>query len=289
MLLTSRIIMLAIMLLAVVLQCSKGYQRIVLVSELISNGDNFFTNSEDDNSHVCCVYGNCTCNSLDYALANLTSNVLINITTDVTLSSLIKVSDLQNVSIIGHNNPTVNCNTGGINFTLCSNCMLQGITWDGCGNEITSNLTEPGIKFNCSSNVTIQNCHFQNSIGQALVLSEVSKDVNINNCNFVNNSHCRGHGAAISYLSNNATKFSQFVFTINNCNFTNNKHIKSLMYIENKSVRYHSIIFSSSTFCHNQGASVYVINHIICINGKFCFRIIQQKMVQEFISVITLL
>ena len=129
-------------------QCVDGNQRIVHVSVLINNIEDFFTNGEDDNSHVCCVYGNCTCNSLDHALANLTSNVLINITTDVTLPSLIKVSDLQNVSIVGHYNPSVNCkNVGGIHFTFCHNCVIQGITWDGCGNEKNDDHTEPGLMF----------------------------------------------------------------------------------------------------------------------------------------------
>ena len=67
--------MVAIMLVAVV-PCCEGNQRIINVTELFSDKD-FFTNGEDDNSHVCCVYGNCTCNSLDHALANLTSNVVI--------------------------------------------------------------------------------------------------------------------------------------------------------------------------------------------------------------------
>ena len=164
------------------------------------------------------------------------------------------------------------CKSGGIHITYCSNCNIQDTTWDGCGNEITGNYTEPGIKFNCSSNVTIQKCCLQNSIGQALVLSEMSRDININHCSFVNNSHYRGHGAVVHYLSNNARRFSQFVFTIKNCNFTNNKCIKSLVHIENKAVRYHKIIFNSSTFCHNQGASVYVINHKIYAKGKFLFQ-----------------
>ena len=69
-------------------------QRIIHVSKL----------TNDEGNATCCVYGNCSCISLDHALTNLTSNVLINITTDVTLSSLVRVSDLENVSIIGHNN-----------------------------------------------------------------------------------------------------------------------------------------------------------------------------------------
>ena len=74
-------------------------QRIIHVSKL--------TNGECNGT--CCVYGKCSCSSLDHALANLTSNVLINITTDVTLPSLVTVSNFENMSIIGHNNPIVNC------------------------------------------------------------------------------------------------------------------------------------------------------------------------------------
>ena len=265
------------MTLAVVFQHVDGYQRIVHVSELISDNEDFFTNGENDNSHIlCCVYGNCTCNSLDHALANLTSSVLINITTDMTLFSLVKRSGLQNVSIIGYNNPTVHYKTfGGMHFTFCQNWIIQGITWDGCGNEITNNLTEPGIKLTNSSNVTIQNCCFQNSIGQALILSEVSGDVNINYCNVENNSHYRGHGAAIhySYMYNrNISSHHQFMFTMNNCNFANNKHNKSLVYINNRLFKYHKIIFNNSIFSNNQGVSIYVINHKIHMHGKVLFQ-----------------
>ena len=87
------------MVLAIVLvytadQLVEGNQRIVHVNESISDEEDFFTGGEDDNSRICCVYGNCSCNSLDHALATLTSNVLINITTDVTLSSLINALNL---------------------------------------------------------------------------------------------------------------------------------------------------------------------------------------------------
>ena len=106
---------------AVVFRYVASNQRIVHISELISDDKDFFTSGEDNNSHTCCVYGNCTCNSLDHALANLTSNVLINITSDVMLSLLTEVSDLQNVSIIGHNHPTLNCKrVGGIHFTFAT-------------------------------------------------------------------------------------------------------------------------------------------------------------------------
>ena len=250
--------MVVAMILAVMFHYVDGYQKIVYVSELNSDNKDFYTNAygEDDNSHICCAYGNYICNSLDHALASLTSNVLINITTDMTLSSLIVRLDLQNVSVVGLNNPTVNCKTGGMHLTFCHNCIIQGITWDGCGTEITDDHIEPGIKLNGSSNVIIQNCCFQHSIGQAFVLTEVSGDVNINNCNFVNNSHYGGHGAVIQYSPNHSRNFTQFAFKFNNCNVTNNRYSKSL--VENSNV----------TFIQNlavaKGASITLKTYSTC-------------------------
>ena len=217
------------MILGVLVQYVNGNQRIFYVSELFSDNEDFITSGEDDNSLICCVNESCSCSSLYLALANLTSNVLINITTDVTLSSLVSVSDLENVSIIGHNNPTVNyCRSaGGINIIICNNCIIQGITWDRCGARNISNDTEPGLKLSYSSNVTIQSCFFQQSVGQTVVLSEMLGDVSINNCMFMNNSHYRGHGAAVHYSlsANNTINYS---LEIKNCKFSYNK-IKSLL------------------------------------------------------------
>ena len=70
--LSLRIIPLVI-LVALLVQYANGNQRIMHVSELFNDDEDFFA-SEDDNSHICCVYGNCSCNSLDHALTNLTSS-----------------------------------------------------------------------------------------------------------------------------------------------------------------------------------------------------------------------
>ena len=256
-------------LLAVVVQCVVGDQiRIIYVSELISVDEDLFTNGEDNNSHICCVYGNCTCNSLDHALANLTSNVLINITTDVMLPSLIERSDLQNVSITGHNNPTVNCkNAAGIHFKFCHNCIIQGIAWNKCGST-----TKAGLMLNNYSNVTIQNCSFQHSLGQVIVLSEVSGNVNINNCNFVNNSQYRDHGTVIHYYSSITKDFTpNFEFNINNCKFSHNKHAKSLIYIES-GFEHNSAMLCNSIFQHNKGVSIFLVNKKLGLNGKILFQ-----------------
>ena len=257
----------------------EGNQRTVQVSKLFSDDEDLSTNVtfsitiiESDVSLFCCVYGNCSCHSLDHALANLTSNVLINITTDMILLSHIKASNIENVSIIGHNNPTVNCqNVGGIHFNFCHNCIIQGITLDGCGAENINTKVKPVLKFSYSSNITIQNCSFQHSTGQAVVLSQVLGDANINHCNFAYNSRYRGHGAAL-YYSSYASKHSSLVFTINNCNFTHNKHAKSYIYINKRSNEYNYVNLSNSIFLSNRGIAIFVLNHRFCLNGKNLFQ-----------------
>ena len=257
-----------IILVSFVVQLVDGNQRIVYVSESISDDEDFFTSGDGDGSLMCCVYGNCSCNSLDHALANLTSNVLINITTDMTLSSLINASNLVNVSIIGHNNPTVNCKrAGGIHFNFCHNCIIQGIIWDGCGTK-----TEAGIKLSDSSSIVIENCSFQYSKGPNIVLLRVSKHVNISHCNFIHNNHYECHGAAIHYSSSNVTNDLQLFLAISNCNFSYNHNALSLVYIENMMSKDNSnIIFQNIKFFHNQGVSIYVVDQNINLLGKVLF------------------
>ena len=93
-------IKLVVNVLATVIQYADGNQRIVQVSELFSD-DEFSASYDGDYLFTCCVYGNCSCNSFEYAMTHLTSNVLINITTDVIVSSPIKLTYVENVSIIG--------------------------------------------------------------------------------------------------------------------------------------------------------------------------------------------
>ena len=272
MLLLSRV-SLAIVL-AVVVQCVDGDQRIIYVSKLFSDDENFFTSGEGDISLTCCVYGNCSCNFLDHALANLTSNTLINITTDVMLSSLVKISNFENVSIIGHNNPTVNCmSAGGIHFTFCHSCIIQGIVWNGCGTKSDDTNAKPGLKFIYSSNIKIQNCSFHHSFGQAIVLSKVSGYLNITHCDFINNTHYRGHGAAIHCLLNNVENSSQLLLTISNCTFTYNRVAKSLVYITNRNSEHNNnVTIYHCKFYHNQAVSIYVVNQKIYLNGNNLFQ-----------------
>ena len=287
MLLLSRIA--PVIVLTVVVQCVNGYQRVVQVSN-------------DDKDSTCCVHRNCSCHSLDHALAHLTSNVLLNITTDVTLTSLIHTSNLGNVAIIGHNNPTVNCKgTGGIRFFLCSNCIIQGITWDKCG----ADNYEPVLQLTFVYNVIIQNCSFQHSSGQAIELSKVSGYLNIRYCKFVDNSlyksefsaiisytflsrsllyeltgqyfyifirHSRHYQSYSAMMEDIIAKSSQLSISIHGCDFSDNRGARSLIYINNLLHKQNiDFTISSSEFYHNQGVSISIINQLLYVTGKNLF------------------
>ena len=240
-------------------------------SELLSAEDINF-GGEGNNFVSSCVYENCSYNSFDNAMANLTSNIVIDITSDVMLSLFIKRSDLENVTIIGRNCSTVHCNNiGGVHFVFCRNCIIQGITWNECGKANTNDHNEPVLKLSSSFNVTIQNCTFQHSVGQVVVLSEMLGNVKINDCKFVNNDHYTGHGAAIHYSSNS----SLLAFTISNCNFTNNKFAKSVIYIRqlgSRIIEHSNNNIYNSTFCGNLGSSIYVVNQNLNLREKILFQ-----------------
>ena len=225
---------------------------------------------------LCYIFGNCSCPSLCTALANLTSNTLINVTTDMTLSSVITFADLTNITIIGHNNPTVKCNnSGGLHFASCHNCIIQGIIWDGCGANIikeNANVSHPVLQLINSSNITIKNCSFQSSIGQAIVLSQMTGDVGISHCNFLCNYHYKGHGSAIHYSSNGvSTNF--LTFMIVSSNFTHNKGAKSVVYFNRSSRSAHSceyLYLQNLNFYYNE-VPIHLSNQNLYISGDIEF------------------
>ena len=67
--------------------------------------------------------------SINYTLTN--DHSVLNITCDVKLSLVIELTNLTNITIIGHNNPTIDCNNnGGLHFISCSNVTIKGINWN---------------------------------------------------------------------------------------------------------------------------------------------------------------
>ena len=221
-------------------------------------------------NNSCCTHTdvNYSYLSLYNALASLASNVLINITTDVKLLSIVTLYDLANVTIIGHNNPTINCdNSGGVHFMNCSHCVIDGITWVGCGagNNIGNN--DPVLKFFNSSNIVIDNCSFQHSIGQAVVISGVSGNVSIAYCNFASNEQYEGHGIAIHYSSINTPLNPSLSFTITNCKFLYNKNAKSVVYFGQSSTKVYAYL-KNCNFFHNTAVPVYLTYQNLYISGN---------------------
>ena len=147
-----------------------------------------YTSLDAAESKGCCDgHGNSICSTFNNALDSVTGGTIItiNVTKELELSSIKSLKNLQFVAIIGHGNSTVTCrNGGGLHFSSCHNCTVEGITWVGCGSS--GKHGQPAILFHNSSNIAVQNCSFVQSNGPAVVLSEVSGDVNINHCKFMN-------------------------------------------------------------------------------------------------------
>ena len=216
-------------------------------------------------------YHDAVTNNLNQDLDALTSNGVINILKDAMLLLTVRLRDLQNISIIGHNNPIVNCdNAGGIHFENCRNCTIIGITWEECGIEEGS---KPAIKLGHSSDVIIRECTFRHSAAQALALTEMSGNVTINGCRFVFNNHYAGHGTAIHYLSK-IKHYSEFQLKINNCNFTHNgMTAKSIVWISpssNKSME--QIMFTNIEFLHNLGIPIYISHQNVFISKNILLK-----------------
>ena len=234
-----------------------------------SNGNISSTNDMSSNSS-CEPYMNYYDCSFHYELSNLRSNDLINLRTDVMLLSIIPLVGIENISIMGHDNPTVNCdNAGGLHFDNCHNCTIIGITWEKCG----KNDSIPAIEIHNSSNIIIQNCSFQHSVTRAIGISEMLGNVTINGCKFLFNNDYKGHGTAIHYLSK-LNHHSKFQFTISNCNFTHNRASidKSVVYISpsnNKSME--QVYFTNSIFLSNQGTPIYISHQNVFATGILLF------------------
>ena len=228
--------------------------------------DDLPANNTSDDSHDD-VY----VNDVQHKFNALINNGVINIVMDVKLLSVVQLRGLQNISIIGHDNPTVNCdNAGGIHFERCHNCTITGIILERCG---TTNDSKPAVKFCNSSDITIQNCTFQHSITQALVISEVSGNININGCKYLFNNKFKGHGVAIYYLSK-IKHHSKFRLTISSCVFTHNAMIgNSVVYISSSHNECkEQILFTNVAFLNNQAIPLYISHQTIFASGTILFK-----------------
>ena len=240
-----------------VVASSKGRREVISCTIMVAEHAGKNEHVSSNYSCECCIYNmSCAC-SLYCALQKAndsSSNVMINITTDVTLSSSVQLMNINNITIIGHNNPTVKINnTGALYFTLSHNIRIQEIEWERCG---TSRLhSNPFLKmYNCSS-INIINSSFKFFTAQSLVLNSVSGSVTIDHCVFMaSNLFYHGHGAAIYYSSINREN----ILAINQCKFSNYR-AKSVVCIDGKPQK-GVLYLKNLEFYLNQAVSLYVKN-----------------------------
>ena len=209
-----------------------------------------------------CLSDKCHCKNLEDTMVSVKDNQVVSLTDGiVVLSSVIQLHS-SNISIIGHNNPTVICvNHSGLKFYDCNNLSIEGITFIGCGTTDgiydLMYIDTPVLEFSGCNNVRIQNCSFRYTMGQVVSLDNVSGCVNFNNCKFVGHIHYRDHGAAIYYESDD-NAFDEFI--ISNCNFSSYK-AKSVIYFTYRLHGYNNTYLINSSFHNNEGVSIYLTNH----------------------------
>ena len=247
---------------------SKGRREAISCTIAVAEDAGKKEHDSCDDSCKCCIF-NVTCvYSLYSALqkANGSSNVIINITTDVVLSSVVQLMNINNITIVGHNNPAVKCNnTGALNFTSSHDITMQGMKWEECGNNYS--YTSPSLSMYDCSGVNIINCSFNSNTTQSILLNDVSGIVTINNCHFMaNNSIYDGHGAAIYYSSMKG----KGVFAVNNSAFLYYR-AKSVVYINGKSGYETFLSFKNLTFSLNQAVPLCVMKSTVNISGNLLF------------------
>ena len=225
-----------------------------------------------------CLMNTCSCNKLEHSLYTsiLHNTSTVKITEKVMiLSSAISIDLVthmtpyqRNISIIGHNNPTVICVNGGrLEVHSYYYLIIEGIIWIGCGgySEILTPVILIEFQANFSDNtIAIQNCSFQHSIAPAIGYFQMENgNISVSHCNFLNgNDHIR-QGAAIYFSS-----FYGGKVTINNCNFSYNGVAESIIYITS----FAELYISDSNFYNNQGVPVYLSTYsILHIYGEVLF------------------
>ena len=228
-----------------------------------------------------CLSDECYCKDLSKKFENVKNNQVVNITDEVVLLSSVIHIKSHNVSVIGHNYPTVICvNGSGLDINTCNNLTIEGITWIGCGavNAMYGNYI-PVLEITHSNNITIQKCSFLYSLGQVVRLTtQVSGYVNITNCTFLNSIHYRDHGIAIYmaiiFPENLEINYNN-VLTLKSSDFQSNRGAKSVIHITQYGQKLKQInaYLINCSFRNNQGMSIYVTNHhILHVMGEVLFQ-----------------
>ena len=152
----------------------ESHKRVIIVDKIGSS------------KFECCVDAKYACSNLSQAIENIQDNTDIRVISDIALHYNVNRENISNVTIIGHNNPTIMCDhQGSLAGDHFSNIVIQNITWDKC---IT-------IYVKCLRNTFISDCTFQGFIDASLALGGCGS-VYIKNSKFSHN-----HNISINGIS----------------------------------------------------------------------------------------
>jgi len=202
-------------------------------------------NNSGKNTTECCVEARCSCSSLYGALHSITSDTIVNITSEsVLLEDNVYIGvGLDNVTITG-NGAMVMCNNkGSVSWKLGDNILIEGITLDQCGNPMYPNA--PAIEFDKVFRISILNCTFQHS--------KVCKTISIS---------VEGDGAYIyivnsTFLLNKVENTSACQDTYSSLIIQNNQYVS----VEANSLNF-SIIIENSVISSNEILGILLYNNV---------------------------
>ena len=220
------------------------------------------SNDNGTNGTECCVNGTCVFSSLYTALVNITSNTIINITSEsVALNNSTRMGsgNLTNIKITG-SNVTIMCNnSGSVYCESCDNVTMEGITWDSCGDPYGSDFA--GVTFNVSNNVSLVNCTFQYSQITAVGFVKVSGRFNVSQCNFLSNkgkNGCGGLRISSGSVSVNLDISNSYFY--NNGLYYNDYVDQTLTVDDETGSTMWYITITKTIFFSNMGAAYFTIN-----------------------------
>ena len=256
--------------------------KIIMVDDLDVNSGSGEDNDTVSPVKTCMQYSPMMfgCHSFQDALQILENNTVINITTDVVLlESIVYLKELNNITIMGQSNTTVECNNSGVlSCSSCNGVSIRGITWNKCGTymevaksdiDLLSISQYPGITLSKCSNIFIHHCTFQNSISSAVHLSEVSGIISIEHVQFLFNGPNILTQSVINNLEYVASglmivqpvsiqETTQLNISITRCTFSHNslamngpKHSSVLLVYSNSVHSDVSILISEASFISN--------------------------------------
>ena len=218
-----------------------------------------------------CSSDKCNCKNLEDIIhhaadINAYTPLHVNISDDVVLlSSQISLYN-PNISIMGHNNPTVLCANGGrllVPDIDRLDIVIKDVAWIGCGFAHSKSAASAEPQFTPAVlliledhvNLIIQKCSFQYSFEQVIYVNYAEKmNVTITDSKFENSGTIQSNSIAVATIFLDAITL---VLTLKNCHFDFNEG-NNIVYIENGKhyITDTYVYLINSIFSNNKSVSV---------------------------------